>query len=43
MDRKEKEGDGWQAYDEENLLKLCEEYNDFLNILQKTEKNKYFS
>ena len=42
MDRKEK-GENWHPHDEENLLKLCEEYNEFLKVLNSTDKNKYFS
>ena len=42
VDRKEK-GGNWEAHDEENLLKLCEEYNEFLKVLNSTDKNKYFS
>lgn len=41
IDRKAK--GSWQAYDEENLLKLSEEYNEFIKELESTDKSTYFS
>jgi adenylate/nucleoside-diphosphate kinase len=33
----------WESHDEENLLKLCEEYSQFMKELETTEKTQYFS
>ena len=33
----------WEAHDEENLVKLCEEYSEFMKELESTDKNTYFS
>jgi adenylate/nucleoside-diphosphate kinase len=41
LDRKAK--GHWESYEEENLLKLCEEYHQFLNEVNAVDKNKYFS
>ncbi len=38
-----KDGMKWEDYDEENLIKLCEEYSEFIKVLDATDKQKYFT
>ncbi len=43
MSRKSKLGELWQEADEENLIKLCEEYSEFMKALEQEDKLKHFS
>ena len=43
VSRKSKLGELWQEADEENLIKLCEEYSEFMNALEQEDKVKHFS
>lgn len=42
-ERKEKMGEGWTSWDQENLLKLSEEYHEFMKDLSASDKATYFS
>ncbi len=41
LERKSK--GNWESHDQENLLKLCEEYSEFMKELEGTDKTQYFS
>lgn len=42
-ERKEKVGEAWTSWDQENLLKLSEEYHGFMQELSASDKATYFS